>query len=136
MQIADIAQLDDDALGAALALTVEQLPEADPTRLASIRDRLPLAAKATSATQGKTANRWAQLILIAILGGSGLALAWWGIEALLQPQPTPSAVPTITEQQSAPVNRQAPVQQQDQQTNDIQQQDERSGPIIFKQERY
>lgn len=136
MQIADIAQLDDDALGAALALAVEQLPEADPSRLASIRDRLPLASKVTQAAQGKTVNRWAQLILVAILGGSGLALAWWGIEALLQSQPTPAAVPTIIEQQSAPVNRQAPAQQPDKQSNDIKQQDERQGPIIFKQERY
>ncbi len=136
MRLTDIAQLDDDALGAALMTSVEQLPEADPARLASIRDRLPLTTKATQAT---TASRWLQLVLLAVLGGSGLALAWWGIDQLFQSQPAATAVPampTVTEQQAAPNHRQTPLPKQDQQTHDGQQQDERRGPIIFQQERY
>lgn len=132
MHIAELHTLDDEALGQALAEAFSALPEAEPARLALVRDRLPLTSKSAPS------NRWAQLILIGILSGSGLAAAWWGVSTFFtpesetqQPGPETHTAPLSHAPAEAPAETPAitpPTQKQ--------KAGERRSPIIYQQERY
>jgi hypothetical protein len=137
MRVADLHKLDDEALGQALAQAFAALPEAGPARLALVRDRLPLTTKPASS------NRWAQLILIGILSGSGLAAAWWGIETLFFAQtpvepaakkasPATVGLPPVSDKKTTSIK-----QEKSHETIEsvpLKQQDE--SPVIYKHERY
>ena len=129
MRIADLQTLDDDALGQLLARSIDALPEADPGRLSMIRDRLPLHQAVTAST-----NRWIQLLLIAVLSGSGLAAAWWGVETFFYSKEEVQQLAPASH--TAPLPHNPSVNEQHSEPGETKQSDDRRSPIIFQQEQY
>ena len=130
MQITDIHKLDDNSLGQLIGNTVDSLPEADPARLAVIRDRLPLS------TRPQVSNRWAQIILIGVLSGSGLAAAWWGVEQLFFTGNNTTESQAISDKNLDPVQGETSPQPGNKQSEQLKHGDDRRSPIIYQQEQY
>lgn len=131
MWLDKLNQLEDEQLGLAIGRACAGLPHPDPFRLAAIRDRLPLPKTPRSTMVRPSALRgW---LLLALLGGAGLAAAWWGIQTYrvaTQPVPVnPVIQQTITDPATSS-NPPAPIVDPDKAAA------ESDSPIIYQRERY